>query len=108
MKINDARHLSHPFAIGIIKLLRIMKLTAIILLIGFLQAHAEGFGQPSVTLSIKNAALPIIFSEISKKTDFRFVYSDDLLPANKKFSVEVTAQPLNIVLDDLFKGSGLS
>ncbi len=108
MKINDACHLNHPFATGIIKLLRIMKLTAFFLIVTFLHARSEGFGQPNVTLSIKNAELPKIFSEISKKTALKFIYSDDLLPANKRFSVEVTAQPLNIVLDNLFKGSGLA
>ena len=78
MKINDTCHSEHPFAIGVIKLLRIMKLTAILLLITFLQAHSEGFGQPNVTLDIKNADLPKIFSAIEKKTDFKFLYNYDI------------------------------
>ena len=108
MKKNDNRHLKKPVSNRFTKLLRIMKLTSLLLFAAFLNSYATGFGQTNVTLNLKNADLPKIFSEIQKKTTVTFLYNDDLLPGNKKFDVIVTAVPLTKVLDDLFKDIDLS
>ena len=108
MKLNDIRHLKQPVAIRFTKLLRIMKLTSLLLFTAFLNSYASGLGQTNVTLNLKNADLPKIFSEIQKNTVFTFLYNDDLLPGGKKFDINVADVPLGKVLDDLFKGEDLT
>ncbi|MBC8035028.1 MAG: STN domain-containing protein, partial [Chitinophagaceae bacterium] len=85
-----------------------MKLTTVILLSTMLHVHAGGFGQANVTISLKNADLPRIFYEVKKKTGITFLYSDDVLPGQKKFDVNVREKPITTFLDDLFVNSGLS
>jgi TonB-dependent starch-binding outer membrane protein SusC len=109
MKKNDIRHLLKPVLPNRLnQLLLIMKLIVFILLISMLQAHSRGFGQPNVTLNIKNAGLSKIFSEIEKKTNFKFLYNNDVFPNDKKYTVNISNQPLNVLLDNLFKSSAMS
>lgn len=72
----------------IIKLLLIMKLTILLTLL-CLTASAKGRAQ-KVTLSVKNAAVEVVFTTIEKQTGYHFLYSDALLKRTTPVSLEMT------------------
>jgi TonB-linked SusC/RagA family outer membrane protein len=91
----------YPHA-GITKLLRIMKLTAIIVLAACISASANSFSQ-TITLSEKEAPLDKVFKEIKKQTGYVFFYDEAWLKQAKKVSIKVVNAPLKDVLDMCFK-----
>ena len=104
MKKNDTRHLQR-FVKRYSKQLLIMKLTSILLLSCLLQAYSKGYSQPGITLNLKNVELRQVFTAIEKQTDYKFVFNDDVLPGNKKFSINVKDEPIQVLLQELFKGT---
>lgn len=87
--------------------LRIMKLTALILLSACLTASATGHSQ-QVTLTVKDAPLEKVFTEIRKQTGYDFVYKSDVLELASKVSVSVRNVSLQQVLDLCFKDQPLT
>lgn len=92
---------------GLTKTLRIMKLTAVILLSACLAASANGHSQ-KVTLDLKNAPLEKVFNEIRKQTGYDFVYKTDVLEHATKVTVTVQNASLQQVLDLCFKNQPLT
>lgn len=89
------------------KMVRIMKITAIILLVGCLQVSAGGHSQ-TITLSEKNAPLQKIFKAIERQTDYVFFYDYDWLQKAKKVTIEAKNIPLLQALDICFKDQPLT
>ncbi|HET6995939.1 MAG TPA: TonB-dependent receptor plug domain-containing protein, partial [Chitinophagaceae bacterium] len=87
---------------ALIKTLRIMKITAFILLAFCLQVSAEGNAQ-NVTLKVKNASLETVFKAIKKQTNFTFFAKADLLDKGNKVTLDLTDVPLKEALDACFK-----
>lgn len=83
------------------KLLRVMRLTAIILLAACMQLSAKGVSQ-QVTLSVKNASLDKVFTEIHKQTGYEFFYNTGMLRIAKKVNLDVKDANINQVLDLCF------
>jgi len=85
-------------------LLRIMKLTAALLLVAGLNVNATGFGQ-LITLSEKHVPLQKVFLEIKKQTGYTFAYTESALTTAHEVTVQVRdatlEQVLNICLKDL-------
>lgn len=79
-----------------------MKLTSILLLIACLQVNAKGFGQGTVTISVKNVAVTEVFKEIEKQTPFRFLYRDELVKKAGLVTVAVKDASVAEVLDQCF------
>lgn len=80
------------------KLLRIMKLTAIILLIAALQVAARTAGQ-TVSISLRNAPLKEVFREIQKQTGLNIMVDELLLAKAGKATLSVKNMPLEKALD---------
>jgi hypothetical protein len=89
------------------KILLAMKLTIVLTVFACLQLSAKGHSQ-TLTLKVKNASLSRIFMEIEKKTEFRFLYSDDLLDEVRKQDLDVKDVPLKDVLTNLLSKTTLS
>ncbi len=87
--------------------LRIMKLTAILLLILCLHASAKTFSQ-EITLSLNNANLETVFKEIRKQTHYKFLYTKEQLGSSQKVSIDVTKAPLEKVLEICFRNQPLT
>lgn len=68
------------------RIFRIMKITTALMLIGLTCAYASGKAQ-KVTLALKNAKLEDAFKEISKQTEFKFLYNDNLVKHADRKSV---------------------
>ncbi|MDE1192259.1 MAG: SusC/RagA family TonB-linked outer membrane protein [Arachidicoccus sp.] len=77
-----------------------MKLSIILLFATCLQASAKGYAQ-KLNLSLNNVTYSKAFSEIEKKTGYRIMFSDDLLPSgtvNANFHDELLVNVMNRIL----------
>lgn len=89
------------------QMLRIMKLTAIFILVAFMQVSAEGFSQ-NVTLNETNSNLDKVFTEIRKQTGYDFLYNTRLLRNTVPVTVKAKNSSLEEVLDQVFKNQPLT
>ena len=91
----------------LIKSLRIMKLTFIIVLISCMQVSAKSYSQ-TLTLNLKSVELKKALATIEKHSDFRFLYSERNIGRNEKVDINVTNANIEQVMDQLLSGTGLS
>ncbi len=79
------------------RLFRIMKLTILFLLIGFIQVSAASYGQ---TLSIKKQDMTYrqLFKEISSQTGFEILLHSTNFDVNKRVDVDFKSMPLMTAL----------
>src|SRR5882757_5568946 len=92
----------------LVKVLRIMKLTTALLIIGCLHVAANGFSQDAkVTLNLKDVSIPHLFKAIEKKTAYRFAYSNDILPQTFLVTVAVKEELVSAVLKSALENTGL-
>ncbi|MBO9573308.1 MAG: carboxypeptidase-like regulatory domain-containing protein, partial [Chitinophagaceae bacterium] len=80
------------------KLLFAMKLTGILLLATCLQVSAIGTAQ-RVTLSLKDADLGKIFTEVIRQTGVSIVYNEDIIKQAKPVTIEVADESVEKVLE---------
>jgi len=89
------------------KILRIMKLTIVLLIATCLQISAAGYSQ-KITLSEKNAPLQKVFQDIRKQSGYNFLYNDAWLNKVDKINVEVKNATIEETLNACFKGQLLT
>ena len=78
------------------KLLKIMKITCLLVVIAFVQVSASTYAQSTkLTLDMKNARLAELFEQIEKTSEFRFFYDSDEIDLSKR--VSITQANSNIV-----------
>src|SRR5579863_9054101 len=77
---------------------RIMRLTAIFLLLALMQVSAKSWSQ-KLTLNVKDAPLEKVFKDIRKQTGYDFLYNDDWLQDAKRVTIDVTGADLKDVLN---------
>ena len=70
---------------------------------------SAGAYSQQLSLHYKDVPLAVILAKITAGTGYKFVYSDALkaVHESKKFSLEVSGEPLKSVLDKLFDGTGI-
>jgi TonB-linked SusC/RagA family outer membrane protein len=83
------------------KTILVMKLTAVLLLAGFLQVSAAGFSQ-TVTLSKEKIPLQKLFRELKKQTGYTFFYNARLMQMAHPVTITVKNASLKEVLDQVF------
>ncbi len=82
------------------KLLKIMKLTSVLLFACTILAHAGGFSQDKkITLSLNRVKITTFFKAIEKSTSYRFTFSNDIIPSGKTVSVTANETPLLEVMN---------
>lgn len=84
-----------------------MRITSV-LLAGFLfQANAEASYSQSARISIEmnNATVEEVLNEIEAKSEFYFLYNNKLVDVDRRVSVDVNAENIESVLQNLFKGT---
>lgn len=84
-----------------------MKLTMLFLTIAMLQVQAAGLAQ-TVTISLRNAPLNKVFTEIRKQTGYHFLYTDEQLSTARKVTLQVREASLQEVLDQCFSDQPLT
>ncbi|MCF0054591.1 TonB-dependent receptor [Dyadobacter sp. CY356] len=90
-----------------LKIGRIMKLTALLFLIAFMQVSAGVYSQ-TVRLNENNSGLEKVFNEIRKQTGYNFLYNNRLLKNTLPVNIRVNGEELKSVLDRVFENQPLS
>ncbi len=86
--------------------LRVMKLTAFILLVACLQVSAKGFSQ--ISISEKNASLDKVFKAIEHQSEYVFFYDYKSLEQAKTVSIKIKNASIAEVLGVCFKEQPLT
>jgi TonB-linked SusC/RagA family outer membrane protein len=84
-----------------------MKLTFSVMIFGLLQVSAAGYAQ-KVSLSLKNASLIDVLSNIKQQTGYNFLYNSEMLSKSQSIDIEVKNEQLTTVLDKCFKNQPLT
>ena len=90
------------------KALKIMKLTAAFLLICCLSVSAGGHSQTKVTLKFDNTDVQKVIDAIEKKTNYRFLYSQQVIKAIDKVTIDVIDEDVSSVVTRMLKGTNVS
>ena len=91
-----------------LKLLLIMKLVVFLLIIGSLELHATGFAQIKLNLNIQHVDIKKALLIIQKKSPYRFMYNDDLLPKDSRVTVQAREAGIEDVLKIIFARTPLT
>ncbi|MBW7892551.1 MAG: carboxypeptidase-like regulatory domain-containing protein, partial [Chitinophagaceae bacterium] len=90
------------------KLLKCMKLVSIFMIAGALSVRAGGFSQDvKVSFTLNNVKLTTFFKVIEKETNYRFIYSNDIIPDGRFVKVTAQKAPVSSVLEEVFAGTHL-
>ncbi len=90
------------------KMLRIMKLTIFIIILGMNQISATVFSQAQkVTLQMENSSFEQVLWEIQKQTDLVFMYGAEDVRNVKNLSVKAKNKEALDIIKDCLKGSDL-
>jgi len=84
------------------KILRVMKLTSILLILGILQVSGKGLGQ-TITLNVKDVPLKQVFKEIRKQSGYSFIYGKEQLAGTRRITLNAERLPLETVLGMIFR-----
>lgn len=83
-----------------------LKLTTLLILVAMFNIRGNTYAQKTkVTLELNNSTIEKVLETIEQKTDFRFIYKLNDIDLDRTISITVKDQPINIVLDKLFKGT---
>lgn len=107
MKKNHAVgwNYAHPC---LTKLLKIMRITSMLLLAGALSVRAGGFSQDlKVNLTLNSVKLTTFFKVVERETAFRFVYCNDILPPDKIVTVKAKMAPLSQIMNEVMEMTDL-
>src|SRR5690348_10877042 len=90
------------------KILLFMKLTAFCMLLFCMQVSAKVYSQETVTLSLKRVEIVKALHILERKSDYRFLYKDALIPANKRVDVEVRNAKVPDIVTAILANTGLT
>jgi TonB-dependent SusC/RagA subfamily outer membrane receptor len=89
------------------QMLKVMKITAVLLLAACLQVSATGYSQ-KVTLDLQHVSLETVFKEIKKQSGYLFLYKTEELRKVGKVSVHVVNADIDEVLSQSLLATGFS
>ncbi len=89
------------------KLLRVMRLTTILLIATIMQVSASSYAQ-KISLSEKNTPLAKVFKKITQQTGYGFFVTGSMLQETKPVTIDVKNTELNDVLALIFKDQPVS
>ena len=97
-----------PFLVGFKKILRIMRITAVIVFILSMHVYAESFGQVDKINLKMNSNIKEVFEQLEKISNYRFVLKYDKGILDKQVDVNYTNEKFDKVLNDLLKETGFT
>lgn len=89
------------------QLLRVMRITGILLLIGSLHLSAASLSQ-TITIKVKQHPIKQLFEEIEKQTGYWVVYSDQIMKSADPITIEAKDMPLTTFLNQVLKPQALT
>jgi TonB-linked SusC/RagA family outer membrane protein len=84
-----------------------MKLTTLLILIGFLQVNAAVYGQ-RINLNANNITMETLFKQLEKQSGYSFFYKASTLKSLPKIDVEINDATIDEVLQKCFKNKPLN
>ncbi|WP_276480809.1 SusC/RagA family TonB-linked outer membrane protein [Paraflavitalea pollutisoli] len=85
-----------------------MKLTVAILLISCLHVSAGVYSQSRITLNMQSADIKKVLAAIEKKTDYRFLYNENLLTAGQKVNISAVEEEVLSVVQRVLQNTSLT
>src|SRR5690606_8896427 len=105
MEKNNRIGYSKPYSVN---LGLAMKLTTVLLILSIFTVQANSYSQKTkVTLDLEKVSIQKVFEEIESLTDFKFLYDNKKIDAEKLVSVKADNQPISDVLKNLFKDTSI-
>lgn len=108
MKKNETIAVSGKDYLLFVKITRIMKLTIAMLLIACLQVSARGWSQDRITLKMTGADIKKVLFAIEKKSNYRFLFSENALKSKPKVTIDAVEAPVTDVLNKVLENTGVS
>ncbi len=90
------------------KLLRIMKLTAFLLLISVFSVLANKSYSQTLSLNMEKVTLKEVLSKIEDISSYNFMYSEKFIDVTREVSINVENKKIEDVLNSLFAGTDIS
>ncbi len=92
------------------KILRIMRISIILLLIGIANVYAKtSYAQNTkVSINLSDKTVAQVLEDIENKSEFFFLYNSKLVDVNRKISVHVDKESIGTILKDIFQGTNTS
>ena len=106
MKKNETAPVSVKVVLYL-KIARIMKLTTALLLFFCLQVSAKGWSQERITLKMTAAEIKKVLLAIEKKSDYRFLFTEDAVKGKPRVSIDVVEATVSDVLDKVLANTGI-
>ncbi|OIR13158.1 TonB-dependent receptor SusC precursor [mine drainage metagenome] len=90
------------------KILRIMKITALLLFAAIIQSSANGFSQSTFTINKSVASVKKVIKEIENQSEYSVFYRQDQLDVNKKISIAVKNVSIDSLMKEVLTGQSLT
>lgn len=92
------------------KLLKIMKLTSILLLFSVFSAFASKTYSQTKTLNVnvENATVKEVLSVLEDQSEFYFMYSSKVIDVNREVSLDLKNKKIDNVLDNMFANTNVN
>ena len=99
----------HPYGDTLKKLMRIMRLT-ILLLLGFMMTvSANSYAQKTkLDIKMSNSTIRDLFGYIEENSDFVFLYRNEDFNVSKKVVLNLKDATINQILDEVLRGENVS
>ena len=99
---DDSRLLS-------LKITRIMKITAILILAGILQVSAVTYAQEHrISVAVENGTFYDVVSQIEKQSEFMFFYKSEEIDNNQRINLKVKNKLVSEILSEITKNNNLT
>ncbi|MNK13724.1 TonB-dependent Receptor Plug Domain protein [compost metagenome] len=85
-----------------------MKLTGFIVLMMCMQVSAGSFAQQKISINANQVSIISLLKEIEKQTEYRFVYSHNILSNDKRITLNVNDASLDETMHSLLKSTVLT
>jgi TonB-linked SusC/RagA family outer membrane protein len=92
----------------LLKFVRIMKLSFAIILFSCLHVSAGGFSQNRISVDFQSTQLKRALSFIEKKSNFRFLYNENLVTNAPRITLNMVNAEVTEVLNRILNNTGLS
>ncbi|MEJ7768524.1 MAG: TonB-dependent receptor [Chitinophagaceae bacterium] len=92
---------------AIVKIIKILKFSAVFMLVFYPHANAKGYPQ-NISISKNNVSLKEVFRDIKKQTGNTFVYKEALLHKAEKGSIKISGASVEQVPDECSKSQQLA
>lgn len=84
------------------------KCILLLVLISSYQAFSNSYSQTKINLNLTNTSIKKALKEIEKKSDYRFLYNDDILIGSSSKTIEVSNASIDEVMTKLLKNTNLN